>query len=70
VFSWYALMAGMGVFPEGPDLRAPSADEARYKLEEIDDLLRRSANNFPDHKSTLTQIPPKRREPALQAYFW
>jgi 2-polyprenyl-6-methoxyphenol hydroxylase-like FAD-dependent oxidoreductase len=70
VFSWYALMAGMGVFPDPSDLRAPSGEEARYNLAEIDNLIRRSAGNYPDHKSTLTQIPPRRREPALQAYFW
>jgi hypothetical protein len=70
VFSWYALMAGMGVFPDAPQLRAPSAAEARYSLEEIDNLIQRSAANYPDHKRTLAQIPPRRREPALQAYFW
>ena len=70
VFSWFALMAGMGVFPDAPQLRAPSAAEGRYKVEEIDDLIRRSATNYPDHKSTLARIPPRRREPALQAYFW
>jgi 2-polyprenyl-6-methoxyphenol hydroxylase-like FAD-dependent oxidoreductase len=70
VFSWYALMAGMGVFPETADLRAPTAEEGRYRMAEIDDLLRRSAGNYPDHRSTLAQIPPRRREPALQAYFW
>jgi 2-polyprenyl-6-methoxyphenol hydroxylase-like FAD-dependent oxidoreductase len=70
VFSWYALMAGMGVFPDGADLRAPSAAEARYNMEEIDNLMRRSAANYPDHRSTLTQIPARRQEPALQAYFW
>src|SRR5215469_2485781 len=70
VFSWYALMAGMGVFPDALDLRPPTAHEARYKMAEIDDLIRRSAGNFPDHKRTLAQIPPRRREPALQAYFW
>ena len=51
-------------------LLAPSAEEGRYNLEEIDNLMRRSAVNYPDHKRTLTQIPPRRREPALQAYFW
>jgi len=70
VFSWYALMAGMGVFPDAPQLRAPSAAEARYSVEEIENLIRRSAANYPDHTSTLAQIPPRRRERALQAYFW
>ena len=70
VFSWYALMAGMGVFPDVGALRAPTAEEGRYRMEEIDNLIARSAGNYPDHTSTLAQIPPRRREPALQAYFW
>jgi hypothetical protein len=70
VFSWYALMAGMGVFPDSHELRAPTAEEGRYRMEEIDNLIGRSAGNYPDHKSTLAHIPPRRREPALQAYFW
>jgi hypothetical protein len=70
VFSWFALMAGMGIFPDARDLRAPSAEEARYQMAEIDNLLSRSAANFPDHRRTLEGIPPRRREPALQAYFW
>jgi hypothetical protein len=70
VFSWFALMAGMGVFPDPQDLRTPSAQESRYRMEEIDDLIARSASNYPDHKSALARIPPRRREPALQAYFW
>ena len=70
VFSWYALMAGMGVFPDPRDLRAPTAEEGRYRMEEIDNLIARSAGNYPDHRNTLAHIPPRRREPALQAYFW
>jgi hypothetical protein len=70
VFSWFALMAGMGVFPDAADLRAPTAAEARYKMAEIDNLIARSAGNYPDHKRTLASIPARRREPALQAYFW
>jgi len=70
VFSWFALMAGMGVFPDAADLRVPTAEEARYRMAEIDNLMARSAGNYPDHKSTLASIPARRREPALQAYFW
>ncbi|MBS0366824.1 MAG: tryptophan 7-halogenase [Proteobacteria bacterium] len=70
VFSWFALMAGMGVFPDPANLRPPVAQEARYRMAEIDDLISRSAGNFPDHKHTLAQIPPRRHAPALQAYFW
>ena len=70
VFSWFALMAGMGVFPDATDLRAPTAAEARYQMAEIDNLIERSAGNYPEHKSVLARIPPRRRQPALQAYFW
>lgn len=32
VFSWYSLMCGMGIFPEQRELRAPSAQEARFNM--------------------------------------
>ncbi|MBV9346334.1 MAG: tryptophan 7-halogenase [Gammaproteobacteria bacterium] len=70
VFSWYALMAGMGIFPEPQQLRRPTAQEARYDLAEIDNLLARSAGNYPAHRHALAAIAPRRREPALQIYFW
>ena len=70
VFSWYAIMAGMGIFPERSDLRPPSAQEARFSLEEIDNLLARSAANYPEHRAALGHIPPRRSEPTLQVYFW
>ena len=70
VFSWYCILSGMGIFPDRSDLRAPRAAEARYSMEEIDNLMQRSARNFPDHKALLQDIPPKRKERALQIYFW
>ncbi|HEY2809648.1 MAG TPA: tryptophan halogenase family protein [Steroidobacteraceae bacterium] len=70
VFSWYALMAGMGIFPEAGQLRRPSAEEARYSMAEIDNLLDRSQENYPDHASVLGQIPARRTDPSLQLYFW
>jgi len=51
-------------------MRAPTPKEARYKMTEIDNLLARSALNFRKQKDVLAQIPPKRREDALQIYFW
>jgi len=39
-------------------------------MAEIDNLIERSAGNYPEHKSVLARIPPRRRQPALQAYFW
>ena len=69
VVSWYSIMAGMGIFPDANSLRPPSAAEARYRMEEIDDLLNRSQANFPDHRAALANIPPRRTD-ALQLYFW
>ena len=70
VFSWYALMAGMGIFPDPRELRPPTAQDARYNLAEIDNLLERSASNYPDHGSALERIAPRRTDPTLQIYFW
>ncbi len=70
VFSWYALMAGMGVFPEPRDLRPPTAEQGRYNVADIDDLLERSVVHYPDHRALLARIPPRRGGPSLQVYFW
>lgn len=68
VMSWYSIFSGMGCFP--PTLREPTGDEARYDLEEIDNLLERSSLNFRPQKELVKAIPPKVREKSLQAYFW
>jgi hypothetical protein len=68
VLSWYSIMAGMGCFP--PQLRAPTESEGRYDLEEIDNLLERSALNFRPQRELVKSIPPKVREKSLQVYFW
>ena len=39
-------------------------------MEEIDNLLQRSAQNFPGQRVMLTNIPPKNQERSLQIYFW
>ena len=70
VFSWYALMAGMGIFPAQEQLRRPTSQEACYSMAEIDNLLDRSQTNYPDHASVLGGIPPRRTDPSLQLYFW
>ena len=70
VFSWYANMAGMGIYPDRKDLRPPTPQEARYKMAEIDDLLDRSAVHYPDHRETLMGIPQRRSGESLQIYFW
>jgi hypothetical protein len=69
VVSWYAILAGMGIFPDRRSLRSPTAAEARYSLAAIDDLLERSAANYRDHRAVLEDIPP-RRTGALQVYLW
>jgi hypothetical protein len=70
VFSWYCILAGMGIFPDSDQLHPPDDREACYDLAEIDNLLERSALNFPDQRTLLGNIPVKRREKALQIYFW
>jgi hypothetical protein len=51
-------------------MRAPTPQEARYSMAEIDTLLDRSAMNFPDHREFLRAIPPKPKPSSLQVYFW
>jgi hypothetical protein len=70
VFSWYAIMAGVGIFPDAQQLREPSALEACYSMAEIDNLLDRSVSNYPDHAQALQRIAPRRTDPSLQIYFW
>ena len=70
IFSWYCIMSGMGIFPDQRDLRPATADESKYDMAEIDNLLTRSAANFRDQKDLLRDIPKKIEENALQIYFW
>ncbi|WP_426208337.1 tryptophan halogenase family protein [Massilia sp. TWP1-3-3] len=56
VGSWYALMAGMGVFPAA---RVASAQEASGHAEQraqMREFLRRCALNFRDHKLVLQEM--------------
>jgi tryptophan 6-halogenase len=69
VFSWYSIMAGMGIFPDLADLR-PAQGKQTYRVSEIDNLLDRSATNYPDHREVLMNIPPQRKNETLQVYFW
>jgi hypothetical protein len=68
--SWYSLLAGMGLFPADANLRAPTPVEAQYDLTSIDNLIERSALNFPEHRACLADIPPKVVEKSLQTYLW
>ena len=70
VFSWYSIMAGMGIFPDRTLLHAPKATEHTYRLTAIDNLLERSALNYRDHREVLENIPPRRTSDSLQIYFW
>jgi hypothetical protein len=70
VFSWYSIMAGMGIFPDAAALRAPAATENTYRLTAIDNLLDRSELNYRDHREVLQNIPPRRTADSLQIYFW
>lgn len=70
VFSWYSILAGMGIFPDQADLRPPTPREECYRMAEIDNLLDRSVANFPDHRSALADIAPRRTDKTLQIYLW
>ncbi len=70
VFSWYSIMAGMGIFPDQRDLHAPSAEEAKYNLAEIDNLIERSATHYRSHHEVLKRIPLRDTDDSLQVYFW
>ena len=70
VFSWYCIMAGMGIFPDQESLRPPNASEKKFSMAEIDNLLTRSAVNFRDQRELLEAIPPRREDESLQIYFW
>lgn len=68
VMSWYSLLAGMGLFPD--DVGSHASGDAPHSLAAIDNLIERSARNFPDHRELLGAIPPRPREESLQLYFW
>lgn len=68
--SWYALLAGMGIFPDPQDLQPPSAQQARHNLGAVDDFIARSVTNFPDHRELLADIPPGQGDKAMQIYTW
>jgi len=70
IVSWYALLAGMGIFPDAEDLQPPTAQQARHRLETVDDFVQRSALNFPDHRELLASIPPRAGDKTLQLYLW
>ena len=70
VFSWYSIMAGMGIFPEPQTLRRPTAEEAKYNLAEIDNLIERSATNYRPHDEVLKRIPARDTDESLHVYFW
>ena len=69
IFSWYCIMAGMGIFPDAGRLR-PAQPGEHYDMDEVDNLIERSALNFRDQKEVLGAIPPRRRESAMQIYYW
>ncbi|MFZ6770338.1 tryptophan halogenase family protein [Undibacterium sp. Di26W] len=53
--SWYALMAGMGLFPEAD---ASAADTGQDKANPLGDFIQRCALNFQDHRRFLSTHRP------------
>jgi hypothetical protein len=68
--SWYALLAGMGIFPDPQELQPPTAHQARHRLDAVDDFIARCVTNFPDHRELLADIPPGPGDKVMQIYTW
>ncbi len=67
VFSWYSIMAGMGIFPDpGSPARPDAAERLPIGLTEIDNLLERSAAQLPRSPRGAREYSaaPHRRQPA------
>ena len=71
VFSWYAIMAGMGIFPgpEGPAL-AHCAGGALQHGRDRQPARRAAPPTTRTTASALGHIAPRRTDPSLQIYFW
>jgi tryptophan 6-halogenase len=69
IFSWYCLLAGVGIFPDRDKLRPPREQE-HYGMAEVDNLIERSALNFRDQRKVLADIPRKKAQSSLQIYYW
>ncbi len=70
IVSWYCIMPEMGIFPDKDRLR-PAGANAHYDMEEVDNLLQRSAMILRDPAGdVLLDMPRKQNEKSLQLYFW
>lgn len=54
--SWHCLLAGYGQFPDDARIHAPEPAALRHDMAAIDELLRRAALNFRDHKAVLAEL--------------
>ncbi len=70
IMSWYALLAGMGVFPGTEESPLAGAATARHRMAAVDAFVSRSAMNFPEHRTLLADIPPRLGDKSLQTYLW
>lgn len=68
LMSWYALLAGMGLFPDPGQLRAPEPGEAMVDLAGVDDFIARSAVNFCSHGEALANFPQPMMRNTLRVY--
>ncbi len=57
-------------FPDRQDLRPPTPKQAQHNLAALDNLIARSAINYPDHRALLQDIPAELPEETLQLYLW
>ncbi len=55
IASWYALLAGMGIFPDAEKKTTAGEQHQQYPL---GDFIQRCALNFQDHRSFLVKQKP------------
>jgi hypothetical protein len=54
--SWYCILSGMGILPNAQQVRKPTAEEACFDMNALDEFLRRCTLNFSDHRTHLNQL--------------
>jgi hypothetical protein len=54
--SWYCILSGMGILPNAQQVRKPTAEEACFDMNALDEFLRRCTLNFSDHRQVLEKF--------------
>lgn len=55
-YSWQCMFAGYGIFPTLQQAASSSKSTQQFDLHEVDEFIRRSSLNYPDHTQYLQQL--------------